>query len=81
MDRQTEPKGKTPRRISVADHIEALIFDCDGTLADNMPLHMTAWRDAFTALGISFPRQFVDGLKGTPAEKIIELMRDEDSKD
>lgn len=24
------------------------IFDCDGTLADSMPLHHAAWREAFT---------------------------------
>ena len=23
------------------------IFDCDGTLADSMPLHFKAWRTAF----------------------------------
>ena len=59
--------------IPVDDHIRALIFDCDGTLADNMPLHMTAWRDAFTACGEPFPRDFVDQLKGTPAEKVMEV--------
>ena len=63
--------------IPVAEHIRALIFDCDGTLADNMSLHMTAWRDTFIALGEDFPREFVDRLKGTPAKKIIELYNHE----
>ena len=25
-------------------HIKGLIFDCDGTLADTMPLHWRAWQ-------------------------------------
>lgn len=27
----------------------AIIFDCDGTLADSMPLHFEAWKQAFQA--------------------------------
>ncbi len=27
-------------------HYQGFIFDCDGTLADSMPLHFTAWRAA-----------------------------------
>lgn len=30
------------------------IFDCDGTLVDSMPLHLKAWRAAFTAHGAPF---------------------------
>lgn len=30
------------------------IFDCDGTLADSMPLHHEAWREALQAHGASF---------------------------
>ncbi|HEX6275554.1 MAG TPA: HAD family phosphatase, partial [Polyangiaceae bacterium] len=32
----------------------ALIFDCDGTLADSMPLYHRAWRAALEANGASF---------------------------
>jgi beta-phosphoglucomutase family hydrolase len=32
----------------------ALIFDCDGTLADTMPAHYEAWVAALAPLGISF---------------------------
>jgi len=31
----------------VADGIKGMIFDCDGTLVDSMPLHMDAWRHTF----------------------------------
>jgi HAD superfamily hydrolase (TIGR01509 family) len=30
------------------------IFDCDGTLADTMPLHHRAWRQALAAAGAEF---------------------------
>lgn len=30
------------------------IFDCDGTLADTMPLHHRAWREALAAAGARF---------------------------
>jgi HAD superfamily hydrolase (TIGR01509 family) len=32
----------------------AFIFDCDGTLADSMPLHQTAWLLALRAHGATF---------------------------
>jgi HAD superfamily hydrolase (TIGR01509 family) len=32
----------------------ALIFDCDGTLADSMPLYHRAWRAALSAHGATF---------------------------
>jgi beta-phosphoglucomutase family hydrolase len=35
----------------------ACIFDCDGTLVDSMPLHLTAWRTALQKHGFP-PEQF-----------------------
>jgi HAD superfamily hydrolase (TIGR01509 family) len=32
----------------------AVIFDCDGTLVDTMPLHFEAWKDAFQLHGATF---------------------------
>src|SRR5437867_3711792 len=34
--------------------IQALIFDCDGTLADTMPLHWRAWRQVTARHGAQF---------------------------
>lgn len=39
---------------SIAHHAEAFIFDCDGTLADTMPLHHRAWRHALARAGAGF---------------------------
>jgi beta-phosphoglucomutase family hydrolase len=35
----------------------ALIFDCDGTLADTMPLHWLAWRETTEACGLVFTEE------------------------
>jgi HAD superfamily hydrolase (TIGR01509 family) len=58
--------------ISVHSEVQCLIFDCDGTLADTMPLHLDAWGEAFATIGITCPRDFLDQFKGVPAEKIVE---------
>ena len=35
-------------------HIKGLIFDCDGTLADTMPLHWHAWQMVTQRHGLIF---------------------------
>ncbi|MEM9227316.1 MAG: HAD family phosphatase [Verrucomicrobiota bacterium] len=35
-------------------NFEGYIFDCDGTLADSMPVHFHAWYNAFKAHGAKF---------------------------
>ena len=37
-------------KIIVNNGTKGLIFDCDGTLDDSMPLHMKAWEEAFQVL-------------------------------
>lgn len=61
----------------LADHFDALIFDCDGTLSDSMPLHFLAWRDTMLALGVEFPEQRFYSMGGMPTEKIISILCDE----
>lgn len=36
------------------EHYAGFIFDCDGTLADSMPLHHEAWVQAFRSHGATF---------------------------
>ncbi len=35
----------------IQDHIQGLIFDCDGTLVDTPPLYARAWMDALRPFG------------------------------
>lgn len=59
--------------IPIAPGIQALIFDCDGTLADTMPFHMSAWKEALAALNQDYPEDFFFPLKGMKEEEIVEL--------
>lgn len=53
------------------DSFAALLFDCDGTLADSMPIHYRAWRATLDPLGLDFPRETFDAWGGTPAREIV----------
>jgi beta-phosphoglucomutase-like phosphatase (HAD superfamily) len=61
--------------------IEALIFDCDGTLADSMPLHWRAWKQVTERHGIHFPRERFYSLGGVPAPDIVKLLNEEQRLD
>ncbi len=55
----------------------ALIFDCDGTLADTMPIHYEAWRQILPPLGIPFGEERFYALGGMPTGSIIRLLSGE----
>lgn len=61
------------KRIEVPDSIKGLIFDCDGTLVDSMPLHMEAWEYAITQAGGAWNHDFFYSKKGMPGTDIISL--------
>lgn len=51
-----------------------LIFDCDGTLADTMPLHLRCWQRAMRELGGELTEDEFWTLAGVPTRTIIELL-------
>ena len=53
---------------------QAYIFDCDGTLADTMPLHYRAWLAAVGRLGCEFPEDLFYSLGGVPAPGVVEFL-------
>ncbi len=55
----------------------ALIFDCDGTLADTMPIHYIAWRQALDPVEIPFSEERFYQLGGMPTSAIIRLLAEE----
>src|SRR5262245_12839900 len=55
----------------IEPHIQALIFDCDGTLADTMPLHYLAWQQTMQIVGGEFPEKLFYELAGASNEKIV----------
>ncbi len=61
------------QNIVVPDYIKGLIFDCDGTLVDSMPLHMRAWEYAIREKGGTWDLEFFVSQKGMPEEDIVVL--------
>jgi HAD superfamily hydrolase (TIGR01509 family) len=57
--------------IPVEPRIRGLIFDCDGTLADTMPIHIEAWCRTFAAHGLDCPEDYINEVKGMSAERIV----------
>ena len=58
-------------------HPAALIFDCDGTLADTMPLHWHAWEVVSRRHGIHFTEDRFYSLGGVPSRDILQMLREE----
>ncbi len=54
--------------------IKGLIFDCDGTLADTMPLHWRAWQVISARHQIDFPRDRFYSLGGVPSRDILKIL-------
>lgn len=52
------------------------IFDCDGTIADTMPLHFLAWTKAMKDFGGVFPEELFYSLGGTPATVIVGMLNE-----
>lgn len=55
----------------------ALIFDCDGTLADTMPLHWQAWQVIQSRHRFHFPEDRFYSLGGVPSREILTMLKAE----
>jgi beta-phosphoglucomutase-like phosphatase (HAD superfamily) len=54
--------------------IQALIFDCDGTLADTMPLHWRAWQVIAARHHLHLPEDRFYALGGVPSREIVKML-------
>jgi HAD superfamily hydrolase (TIGR01509 family) len=54
-----------------AGEFRAYLFDCDGTIADSMPLHYKAWKKALAEYGGSYDEDLFYAWGGKPVRKII----------
>jgi len=54
--------------------IKGIIFDCDGTLADTMPLHWRAWQIIAARHRIHFPMDRFYSLGGVPSRDILKML-------
>ncbi len=52
----------------------AYLFDCDGTLADSMPLHFRAWQTTLEPWGCPFPEEQFYAWGGVPTAQIFQRL-------
>jgi HAD superfamily hydrolase (TIGR01509 family) len=50
---------------------DAVLFDCDGTLADTMPAHYLAWRQVTELHGMTFDEDRFYAMGGRPTRDIV----------
>ena len=62
--------------IEIPPHVRGLVFDCDGTIADTMPLHYQAWVAALREHGEDFPEALFYELAGIPTVGVIEILNE-----
>lgn len=62
--------------IKVEPHVKALIFDCDGTLADTLPFHYMAWQETLQPRGKSFSREFFFETGGMHTAQIVSILNE-----
>jgi len=69
------PIGRPPHPAAPvmwpAQAYDAVLFDCDGTLADTMPAHYRAWLHVTGGHGIPFDEDRFYGLGGRPTRDIL----------
>jgi beta-phosphoglucomutase family hydrolase len=59
-----------------AGPFRAYLFDCDGTIADSMPLHYIAWKKALGEWGCAFDEELFYSWGGKPVEVIIATLNE-----
>jgi beta-phosphoglucomutase family hydrolase len=62
-----------------AGPFRAYLFDCDGTIADSMPLHYVAWKKALGEWGCAFDEELFYSWGGKPVEVIIATLNERNS--
>lgn len=55
---------------------KAYLFDCDGTIADSMPLHYIAWNTALSEWGCEFDEDLFYAWGGMSVAKIITTLNE-----
>ncbi|MBV9887892.1 MAG: HAD-IA family hydrolase [Acidobacteria bacterium] len=59
-----------------AGRFAAYLFDCDGTIADSMPLHYIAWKSALSKWNCDFDEKLFYAWGGMPTAKIISTLNE-----
>jgi HAD superfamily hydrolase (TIGR01549 family) len=68
-------------QVATAMTAQALIFDCDGTLADTMPAHYRAWTSTLVRYGLTFSEERFYAWGGIPSHRIVARLAEEQRLD
>merc|ERR1712224_465548 len=81
----TAAAGRTPMMLRseqrVPVDIEALVFDCDGTLVNTMPYYWSSWEGLIAKYNLNFSQKRFYELAGTPVRDIVEIVLQESGRD
>ena len=55
----------------IPSQIRALLFDCDGTLVDTMPMHLQAWQETLRTFDITVSQDFLASYRGATVTDIV----------
>jgi beta-phosphoglucomutase family hydrolase len=60
----------------IGPDVKGLVFDCDGTIADTMPLHYESWLKTLGEHGVEFPEALFYEMAGIPTARIVEILNE-----
>jgi beta-phosphoglucomutase-like phosphatase (HAD superfamily) len=67
----------SPDPLAAITHpFRGAIFDCDGTLANTMPLHYQAWVETLAGRQAEMPEQLFYDLGGVPTADIVRILNE-----
>ncbi|MDQ2731269.1 MAG: HAD family phosphatase [Armatimonadota bacterium] len=63
-------------QLPIEQNFDGVIFDCDGTLVDTMPLHFRAWQGALAGQPFQFEEALFYELGGVPSTQIVRIINE-----
>lgn len=72
---------KTQKLLQLSESYDALLYDVDGTLADNMSAHKAAYAAAALEYGIHLDTDIIDETAGWPTVAVAKLISERYGKD
>ncbi len=65
--------------FAIPPQVKALIFDCDGTIADTMPVHFKAYEEALGRDAHFFSEKMFYDQAGVPAVEVMRILKEENN--
>jgi HAD superfamily hydrolase (TIGR01509 family) len=75
------PQWPRDPEAPIPEQYQGLIFDCDGTLIDTMPVHYKAWCKALALHNLSLPEDRFYALAGATSRAIVAMLAKEQGVD